>query len=433
MKSFLAILLLCITASAAESPMLAVSVRGENAVRLYDLQFTGYFGGNTWLRLTKSIPVGKQPGEMCLAPDGKSLFVSDVGSKEISVVDLSSQTAVGTLSAPGMKSPDGCAVSADSKKVYSVDQGAGAVLVFSVESKQLLKTVAVGKEPRRAILSPDGKRVLVSNAHSDSLSVIDTASDDVVKTVKTGEEPRDLAYSKDGKLLAVGLIAGDSVQFFDADTLEPKQQVAAVKSPEHMEFSPDSQRLYIVGKLSDDVGVMRIGQSPRMARTIDVPHSPLGAWDAWGMALSPDGKFMWVTNTSDQTISLIDVEYMQTVHAFPGGNGPVGVLYIKPAGGFSTMTPAAKLEHFRMLAKQAMDAVAKNDLPSATKLCQTLETEWDSGELDLRRSSPDVWNQVDEAMDNFIRPITTAGGVSPNPAALNTAYQNFLVKLKLVK
>lgn len=218
---------------------------------------------------------------------------------------------------------------------------------------------------------------------------------------------------------------------FNAATLEPKQEVGGVKSPQHLEFSPDSQRLYIAGKLSDNIGVMRVGSSARMGRTIDVPHTPLGEGDVWGMALSPDGKFMWVTNMGGDTISLVDVEMMQVAHAFPGGKGNTGVVYIKPMGGISTMTSAGKLERFRSLAESAMSAVHKGDMTAAAKACQTLELEWDSGETDLRRSAPDVWNQIDEALDNFIHPITGAGGKTPDMAALNTTYQNFLAKLKL--
>lgn len=431
MRTILAMLGLLGTASAADTPMLAVSVRGENAVKLFDVQFNGFFNGNAWLRPAKSVPVGKSPGEMCLAPNSSSLFVSDVGDKKVSMVDLKSGSVAADLSAPGMQSPDGCAVSADSKKLYAVDQQTAAVFVFSIDSKQMLRKIPVGKEPRRAILSPDGKRVLVSNAHSDSLSVIDPATDEVVKTVKTGGEPRDLAYSPDGKLLAVGLIADDCVQFFKADTLEPRQQVGAVRSPQHLEFSPDTQRLYVVGKISDNVGILRVAQQSRLVNTIPVPHGPLGLWDAWGMAQSPDGKFLWVTNMGEDTISLIDVEMMQTAHAFQAGKGPVALLYIKPAGGITALAPAARLDRYRSLAQQAMDAVAKNDLAAARKFCLTLELEWDNGEQALRRTSLDIWNQIDEALDEFIHPITTSTGTAPPAAAQNTVYQNFLAKLKL--
>ena len=44
MRAILALLAMAGAASAAETPMLAVSLRGDNAVKLYDIQFTGMFG-----------------------------------------------------------------------------------------------------------------------------------------------------------------------------------------------------------------------------------------------------------------------------------------------------------------------------------------------------------------------------------------------------
>jgi YVTN family beta-propeller protein len=432
MKAVLVVLVVAASAS-AQTPMLAVSVRGENAVHLYNV-IGGAGLGAGLLQLGKSVPVGKQPGEMCLAPNAKNLFVSNVGDRTVSMIDLEKKTVVAALSDRGMQSPDGCAVSPDSKKLYSVDQEAAAVFVFSLESKQMVTKIAVGKEPRRAIFSPDGKRLLVSNAHSDNLSVIDPATDEVVKTVKTGTEPRDMTYSPDGKLLAVGLINDDCVQFFKADNLEPKQQVGVVRSPQHMEFSPDGQRLYVVGKLTDDIGIVHITELARLVRTIPLTPGRLGQTRSWGMAMSPDGRFLYVTNMGEDSISLIDFQLTTPWVAIPAGKAPVAAIYIKPTGGgIAAMGQAARLERFRSLAQSAMAAVKKNDLAAAAKFCQTLELEWDEGETALRQSSPDVWSQIDEAMDQFIHPIMRAGGTAPDAAALNTVYQNFLAKLKLVR
>jgi YVTN family beta-propeller protein len=423
----LAVLVLAAAAS-AQPPMLAVSIRGENAVNIYNL-----LGGGLALQLAKSVPVGKQPGEMCLAPNGKSLFVSNVADRTVAMIDVDSKTVVTTFSDPAMKSPDACTVSPDSTKLYSVDQEGEVLFVFSIDAKRMLTKIPVGKAPRRAIFSPDGKVILVSNSHSDTLSVVDPATNEVVKTVKTGDEPRDMTYSPDGKLLAVTTINDDSVEFFKADTLEPKQQVAAVRSPQHMEFSPDGKRLYVLGKISDEVGVLRIGPLARIMDIIPITRGPMGVLNSWGLAMSSDGKYLYTTNLGENCISLIDLELMKTVRATYAGKTPVAAVYIKPAGGgIAGMAQAARLERFRSLAQSAMDAVKKNDLAAANKFCQTLELEWDEGEGDLRQSSPDLWNQIDMAMDDFIHPIMRSGGTAPDAAVLNTVYQNFLAKLKLV-
>ena len=413
--------------AAAQNPMLAVSLRGDNVVNLYNV--TGFGLG---LNLAKAVPVGKAPGEMCLAPNGKLLFVSNTGDKTVSMIDIEAKSLAATLSSPDMGSPDGCTVSQDSRTLYSIDQRGAQVITFSVETKQQVAKIPVGKEPRRAITSPDGKRILISNAGDNTLSVIDPATNQVIKTVKTGSEPRDMAYSPDGKMLAVGLIEDDCVEFFHTDTLEHIQQSMGARSPQHIEFSPDGHRLYVVGKISDEIGVLRI--TPDHGRVMDnipITHGPTGATDSWGMAMSPDGHYLYVTNIGEGLISTVDTELMKTFRSMSVGKVTVAAIYIQPTGGITAMSSSDRMTHYRTLAQQAVDNVSKGDLAAARTACNTLEQDWDNGENALRQSNATVWNQVDGALDDFIHSITQAGA-KPDLAAVKKTQQDFLAKLSLV-
>lgn len=421
-------LAVCVLAglAVAQNPTLAVSLRGDNVVNLYSV--TGFGLG---LTLAKAVPVGKAPGEMCLAPNGKLLFVSNTGDKTVSMIDVEAKSVAATLSSPDLGSPDGCSVSQDSSTLYSIDPRGAQVIAFSVESKQQIAKIPVGKEPRRAITSPDGKRVIISNAGDNSLSVIDPTTNRVIKTVKTGWEPRDMAYSPDGKMLAVGMIEDDSVEFFHADTLEHIQESMGARSPQHIEFSPDGKRLYVVGKLSDEVGVLRITDHGRIMDNIPVAHGSTGATDSWGMAMTPDGHYLYVTNIGEGLISTVDTETMKTFRSISAGKVTVAAIYIKPTGGITTMSSSDRMAHYRTLAQQAVDAVAKNDLATARTASNTLEQDWDNGENALRQSNAPLWNQIDVAMDDFIHSITQSGS-NPDVVSVKTAQQNFLAKLNLV-
>jgi YVTN family beta-propeller protein len=337
----IAIILAGVVSASAQTPMLAVATRGDKAVTLYNLLYGGVLP-----ELATTISTGQAPGEMCISPDAKRLFVSVPSAKSIAVIDLGSKTVIATLSDPGLQSPDGCVVSADSKKLYSVDQTANAVFVFSTESRQLLKKIPVGQKPRRAILTPDGKRVVVAVQGANILSILDASTDTIVSTVKTGNEPKDLVYSADGKLLAVALINDDSTAFFKADTLEFKQQVASAWSPQHMEFAPDSRHLYVMGKFTNSVAVMKVGALARLENVIAIPHGPLGIENSYGMAMTPDGKYLYAANFGDDTISVLEPQTLKSLRTIPGGKSPLSLLYIKATGTAKTTAtsamPAAK-------------------------------------------------------------------------------------------
>lgn len=412
---------------AAQNPMLAVSVRGENAVNLYNVGGLGL-----GLTLAQGVAVGKAPGEMCLSPDGKLLFVSNTGDETIGIIDLQPKSMTGTLSSPDLTTPDGCTVSKDSKTLYAIDVRGGQVVVFSIVNRQQIDKIAIGKEPRRAIISPDGKRLLISNAGENTLTVIDTATNKVMRTVKTGTEPRDMAYSPDGKTLAVGLIHDDCVEFFNADTLEPKQQAMGSRSPQHMEFSPDGQRLYVLGKISDEIAVLRIAELARVMDIIPIAHGALGTTNSWGMAMTADGKYLYATNIGEGLVSVIDTELMKTVRSVYAGKSAYATVYVKPSGGIAGLASSDRMNRYRTLAQQAVDALAKGDMTAATTACRTLEQEWDVGESSLRASNSALWNQIDLAMDQFIHAITEARP-KPDVMAVRQAQQNFLAKLNQVQ
>ena len=98
----------------------------------------------------------------------------------------------------------------------------------------------------------------------------------------------------------------------------------------------------------------------------------------------------------------------------------------KPAAGAAAaddnMTP------YRKLAADALTAFKAQDMATAKKKARELEVAWDSREKALQKKSPDLWGQIDKAMDVFIKPLQ---GKSPDAAKVQTAYDAFIAKLQL--
>jgi hypothetical protein len=83
---------------------------------------------------------------------------------------------------------------------------------------------------------------------------------------------------------------------------------------------------------------------------------------------------------------------------------------------------------YRKLAADTLTAFKAHDMPTAKKKARELEVAWDGKEKALKKKSPDVWGQIDKAMDDFIKPIM---GKSPDPAKVQAAYDAFIAKLQL--
>ena len=83
---------------------------------------------------------------------------------------------------------------------------------------------------------------------------------------------------------------------------------------------------------------------------------------------------------------------------------------------------------YRKLAADTLQAFKGHDMPTAKKKARELEVAWDNGEKALQKKSPDLWGQIDKAMDAFIKPVQDK---SPDPVKVQTAYDTFIAKLQL--
>jgi hypothetical protein len=91
---------------------------------------------------------------------------------------------------------------------------------------------------------------------------------------------------------------------------------------------------------------------------------------------------------------------------------------------------------YRALAQHVFAEFQKGDVASAAMLARVLERVWDKGEdyggdTALKKTHPDLFEQIDKAMDDFIAPLTEYKTKAPDAARIKAAYNAYLEKLKL--
>lgn len=101
----------------------------------------------------------------------------------------------------------------------------------------------------------------------------------------------------------------------------------------------------------------------------------------------------------------------------------------RPDRSQAAATPADdNMTPYRKLAADTLTAFKGHDMVSARKKAKELETAWDKDQKALQKQSPDVWNQIDKAMDGFIKPLQDK---APDAGKVQTAYDTFIAKLQL--
>ena len=69
-----------------------------------------------------------------------------------------------------------------------------------------------------------------------------------------------------------------------------------------------------------------------------------------------------------------------------------------------------KMGPYRALAQHAFAEFQKGDMATAAQLARVLERVWDKGEdyggdTALKKTHPDLFEQIDKAMDEFVNPL----------------------------
>jgi YVTN family beta-propeller protein len=223
--------------------------------------------------------------------------------------------------------------------VVAVDVTAGAQAVGS--------RFAVGTYPDAIAI--DGSMAYVANYTSNSVTPIDLATGRSLKPISVGTGPADIAISAkldrayvtdDGSSSALG----DTVTPIDLKTLKALAPITVGAGPQGIAITPNGLRAYVA-----DAGAIVAGQSGpightvtpidlssgRAERPITVGNGPTG------IAISPDGGTVFVTNLDSLSVSPINVATDRALAPIAVPGGPVAVAV---AGGYAWVvdTPSSQ-------------------------------------------------------------------------------------------
>jgi hypothetical protein len=95
-----------------------------------------------------------------------------------------------------------------------------------------------------------------------------------------------------------------------------------------------------------------------------------------------------------------------------------------------------KMGAYRALAQHIYVEYQRGDNAAAAELARILERVWDKsedygGDTALKRTHPDVFEQIDRAMDDFLTPLMEYKTKPADAARIKAAFNAYLEKLKL--
>jgi DNA-binding beta-propeller fold protein YncE len=234
------------------------------------------------------------------------------------------------------------AVSPDGRKVYAAVQAldrsaaGGVAIVHAPTRKTLVFAPLPGAAPRSVALSPDGKR-LYAAVPGIGVQVRDSALGGLRTTVPLPaigaaiDNPQGLASSPDGRLLMVSDgTDGGRVTVFDTESWVEVAHVSMPMgvAPLGVAFHPSGDVAYVaaaqVGAAGGDELLVFDPMTGSVASRVSVGRQPTG------VAVSPDGAAVFVSNQRSHTVSHYDTTSGAVVHA-PVQLAPSGIA-VSPDG-----------------------------------------------------------------------------------------------------
>jgi YVTN family beta-propeller protein len=306
----------------------------------------------------KQVPLDTLPMASALSPDGKYLLVLNGGYRppSVSVIDAAAGTVVSNT-----RVPDGWLGLAFAPKTNRVYVGGGSqasVFEFTLDGGKLTpgRTFEIAPKATRAqhdfigdvAFSPDGRMLYAAELYNNSIAVVNPQSGMVISHIKTGRRPYRILFHPDGKSFFVSHWADGSVGVYDTASGAQTTKVPIGAHPTDLLWRPGASdgapgeaqwtaRLFVAAAHTNNVYTVGVSEANSLSvvETINLSmtaRQPAGMTPS-ALALSPDGKRMFVACSDANVAGVVDVSTSRSrVEGFiPTGWYPTGVRVL-PSG-----------------------------------------------------------------------------------------------------
>ena len=278
------------------------------------------------------------------APDGSRVYISNEADSTLDVVDRKAGKIVKKVSLSGH--PNNIAVTKDgSRIVVAIAEQTGALDFIDTVSLVRAKTVPVNGRQHNVYVTPDGQYSVSGSTRTGVISVVDLQTEQPAWEVKldAGIRPMTFEVNPDGSTRRIYAQLSDLNGFAVVDFAARKEvdriklpddpngygaQENRLGSPSHgIGVAPDGKTLWVTSLSANAVFVYALPEL-KLQGHVALPElklkgfsQPLGALPNW-VTFTPDGKFIYVSNSGIKSVSAISTSAMKVVANIPVGEVP---------------------------------------------------------------------------------------------------------------
>jgi YVTN family beta-propeller protein len=207
-------------------------------------------------------------------------------------------------------------------EIYVTNEASGDLTVIDGTDLKAVATIPLGKLSGWPVSPPgvDERTLPPPDRSADGVGIVDIRAGKLLGMMRGVTNPEQLAVGPDGMVYAPSEDSG-SVVVLDPKTRSPRATIAVGDQPEGVAISPDGKALYVSLEGDDTVAVIDL-KSRQVTSKIAVGQRPRS------IAVSADGSRLYVTNEVGDALSVIDAsanKLIQTVKFADERERPMGI------------------------------------------------------------------------------------------------------------
>ena len=323
--------------------ILSFPVLKVNGQSLKDLESLRVSLPNGWKLspVGKMLPVGDLPLNIAVSHSGKMLAVTNNGQSDQSIHLIDSEKMELLDSVIIAKGWLGLTFSKDEKSLYASGGNDNWIMKYKIQNRKLVPedTLVFGKRwPNlisiAGIAVDDQKQILYAvTKENNSLYVYDLKEKKIKKQIPLGGEGYTCVLSEDCNLLYVTCWGCDKVIFFDTRKQTVSGSIPVGDNPNDICTTQDGKFLFVSNANDNSVSVISVEQNSviEILNSALFPNSPSGS-TANSLALSEDEKTLYIANADNNCLAVFDV-------SVPGRSKSKGFI---PTGWYPTCVRVVK-------------------------------------------------------------------------------------------
>lgn len=321
-------------------------------------------------KVLDKIKVGDHPYRVILDNSERTAYVSNQWSDNVSVIDLVTSRVVDTLKTGN--GPAGIALSSDRKVLYVVNSFASSVSLIDLNTKEEIKRLDAGNNPTAIQLSPEGNDLYVTSRRAgitpfgETLKSEITVVNDIIrrvsqrKIIESAYLMENVAFTPKGDLAMVTLVRPKNnlptiqvekgwMMTYGIGIVERKENGRIIQllidepnafypNPYDIVITADGKKAFVSSSGNNcisvlDIDSIRVLISRSTPEMLKVYSNHLGISSQYvqkriytganpkGLALSHDGRLLYVAENLEDRITVINTESLEIVNTINLG-GP---------------------------------------------------------------------------------------------------------------